>query len=95
MPNIVQKKQVFSISSKYQEVLDILNDVDNKSEFICQAIVEKARGMNSLDDAALEKKIRKVLKNMIDEDDMYVVFGNQKNVSSISSVKEKHPIAKK
>lgn len=91
MSNTAQKKQVFSVSSRYEEVFDILSGVDNKSEFICQAIIEKAGGINSLDDAALEKKIRKVLKEYIADDSLFIVSGSRGNVSPVVNVTEEKP----
>ena len=71
-----QSKQIFSVSQKYNEVFDILNRVDNKSEFICQAIIEKFNGIETSDDSLLEKKIRKVLKDMITEENLFIVSVN-------------------
>ena len=76
MSNTTQKKQVFSVSQKYSEVFDILDGVDNKSEFICQAIIEKFKGLGSISDDALETKMRRILKSMISEENLFIVSGN-------------------
>ena len=73
MSNTAQRKQVFSVSQKYNEVFSILDKVDNKSEFICQAIIEKFRGSDSIDDKSLELRMRKILKDMISEDNLFIV----------------------
>ena len=75
MPN-PQSKQIFSVSQKYNEVFDILNKVDNKSEFICQAIIEKFHGLDTESDAKLEEKVRKILKSMICEENLFIVSGS-------------------
>ena len=76
MSNTSQKKQVFSVSQKYSEVFDILDGVDNKSEFICQAIIEKFKGLGTISEDALESKMRKILKSMISEENLFIVSGN-------------------
>lgn len=76
MSNTTQKKQVFSVSQKYSEVFDILEGVDNKSEFICQAIIEKFKGLGTISDDVLETKMRKILKSMVAEDNLFIVSGN-------------------
>jgi len=82
MAKTTQNKQVFSISQKYSEIVDILNSTENKSEFICQAIIEKASGMNKVDDdVVLEDKIKKVLKDMMSEN-IFLVSGSPSNVST-------------
>lgn len=71
-----QSKQIFSVSQKYSEVFDILDKVDNKSEFICQAIIEKFHGLDAETDSKLEEKVRKILKDMICENNLFLVSGN-------------------
>lgn len=66
MDKIKQEKQVFSISKKYQEVSDILKNVDNKSEFICQAIIEKIRGNKQIEND-MEKHIEQTVRKILEE----------------------------
>lgn len=63
-----QQVQMFSISNRNSEVLEILNNVDNKSEFICQAIIEKAKNKNnssSITNDELENKIKDVVLKLL------------------------------
>ena len=63
-----QQVQMFSISTRNSEVLEILNNVDNKSEFICQAIIEKAKNKNnssSITNDELENKIKDVVLKLL------------------------------
>lgn len=85
MSNTPQKKQVFSISQKYSEVFDILDGVENKSEFICQAIIEKFRGQEAIEDSVLEAKMRKIMMSLISEQNLFLVSGNI-NPNSIPAV---------
>jgi hypothetical protein len=88
MAKATQKKQVFSISQKYLEVIEILGDIENKSEFICQAILEKANGTNKVDDdVVLEEKVKKILSNMV-KDDLFLVSGNPQNISCITLIQQ-------
>lgn len=80
MSNSTQKKQVFSVSQKYAEVFEILERVNNKSEFICQAIIEKYRGCADVEDSILEAKMKKILSSMMNENNLFIVSGNVSNV---------------
>ena len=80
MSNSTQKKQVFSVSQKYAEVFEILEMVNNKSEFICQAIIEKYHGSGDIKDSILEEKMKKILASMINEQNLFIVSGNVSNV---------------
>lgn len=77
--NSSQKSQVFSISKKNYEVLDILNSIDNKSDYICEAIIEKYNCKNSenISDKNLENKIKSIIKTMVGED-LVIIQGNAK-----------------
>lgn len=65
-----QQKKVFSVAGKYSKVLDILQSVDNQSEFICQAIIEKHEGRQdrSVTDKELDQRIRAILAEMVTDD---------------------------
>ena len=61
-PHRVFEQYTFSYTSN--SVLEILDSVDNKSEFICQAIIEKANNKNnssSITNDELENKIKDVV----------------------------------
>lgn len=95
MAKTTQNKQVFSISQKYIDIIEILEKIENKSEFICQAILEKSNGMNKVeDDVVLEEKIKKVIKSMMNEN-IFLVAGNPNNISSVPIQRETEFISDK
>lgn len=63
--NDKSKKQVFSVAKKYDMVYTILDAASNKSEFICQAIIEKAR--MSLPKNQDEKEIEAIVYKALDK----------------------------
>lgn len=66
---VKQQVQMFSISNRNSEVISILEKVENKSEFICQAILEKAQNTNNkninLSEEDIENKIKDVLIKLL------------------------------
>ena len=77
----------FTVSKKNKQVLDILDKVKNKSEFICQAVIEKYNrsASNNVDRETLRKEIKSILEEMI-ADDYFIVKGNIKNIEAIDSI---------
>lgn len=68
-----QKKIVFSVSKKYQDIFDLLEKVPNKSEFICSAIMEKISGEKQIDDDELQQRMKTILAGMIVDRDILLI----------------------
>ena len=78
-----------SVAKKYEEVIDILKNVPNKSEYICQAVIEKHNSSknkkpNKIDNETLKNEIKQILSEMI-SDNIFLVKGN---ISNLVTVKE-------
>lgn len=78
-----------SVAKKYEEVIDILKNVPNKSEYICQAVIEKHNSSknnkpNKIDNETLKNEIKQILSEMIN-DNIFLVKGN---ISNLVTVKE-------
>ena len=76
-----------SVSKKYEEVIDILKNVPNKSEYICQAVIEKHNSSknkkpNKIDNETLKNEIKQILSEMI-SDDIFLVKGNISNLVTV------------
>jgi len=83
------KQQVFSIAQKYEKVVEVLNGVENKSEFICQAIMEKIENNKeavketasaTIDKVELREEIMAVLNEMMQKD-VFIVKGGLDNLT--------------
>ena len=95
--------QNFSIAQKYNKVKEILNEVPNMSEFICQAIEEKYEReknkdldmVNGISRDVLREEIMSVL-NEFKLEDVFIVKGNVNAIdfSNLKTVQEEslHPI---
>jgi len=85
------KQQNFSVAQKYEEVWTILDSIDNKSEFICQAIVEKfnkkddehSPTQENIEENKLKDLIKETLNEMIKED-LFIIKGNINSIGNIS-----------
>lgn len=65
MPN--NKKYIFSVSKQNKRVEDILKDIPNKSEYICQAILEKADAKNFNKGKIDRSEIKKIVLEVLEE----------------------------
>lgn len=76
-----------SVAKKYEEVIDILKNVPNKSEYICQAVIEKHNSSknnkpNKIDNETLKNEIKQILSEMI-SDNIFLVKGNISNLVTV------------
>lgn len=79
-----------SVAKKYEEVIDILKNVPNKSEYICQAVIEKYNfsknnKSNRIDNETLKNEIKQILSEMIN-DNIFLVKGNISNLVTVKGV---------
>jgi len=56
-----------SVAKKYEEVIDILKNVPNKSEYICQAVIEKHNSSKN-------KKAKELGIEIISEEDFIAMI---------------------
>ena len=100
MSKVRRKQKNFSISQKYEEVWDVLDKVDNHSEFICEAILEKFNITpceNSQKEDINTESLKETIKDIINEmllEDVFIIKGNvqaldQLKVVETNVVKEK------
>lgn len=61
------KKQSFSIHSRFGEVINILDNTKNKSEFICEAIIFFYSEKKNLEEMKKKKEIKEMVFEIISE----------------------------
>ena len=83
MSNERVRQQNFSVARKYDEVWKILEIIDNKSEFICQSIIEKYNKQEEeieyVPEAITKNDLKGLIKETLDEmvsNDLFIVKGN-------------------
>ena len=79
------KNQIFNISPANADVIDILNGVSNKSQFICEAIREKYKNDNiseilETSEALFERKVKEILTKLCG-DNITIVASNTSIIS--------------
>lgn len=87
-------KKIFSVASKYEKVLDILNEVPNQSEYICQAILEKYNGIAKSEEVSTEKideRIKAILADMMTGHVLIATLGQELPVAQIPQTQQYVP----
>lgn len=88
------KKQIFYVSSRYEGIIEQLNALPNKSDFICQAIVEKlnctSHPSNASDKDYIREQILSVLSEILPEN-----IEKKSKVKEETKNKTEHPPAPK
>lgn len=88
------RKQIFYVSSRYEGIIEQLNALPNKSDFICQAIAEKLNSTshpsNASDKDYIREQVLSILSEMLPEN-----IEKKPEVKEETKKKTEHPPAPK